>query len=226
MKTQLQKIIKKASVLLLFLISFSISAQCPLMPGSSLIDADDEAFVSQCFANTSPFRGTLLYKMSRDGASSYTFHSLCDGQGPTLVLYKNANNGQVFGGYNPQSWNSSGNYNYGTDGFLFNLTYNYKLSKLGYNGNYQTYNYGYYGPTFGGGHDIGITSTQMDAGYNYCYPYSYENPSSKGPYSYIAGEYNFMLEDIEVYALNPSGIVASGPTAICAGDSDWIVITA
>lgn len=40
----------------------------------------------------------LLYRGSRDGMTAASFHRLCDGQGPTLVLVRSAN-GYTFGGY-------------------------------------------------------------------------------------------------------------------------------
>jgi hypothetical protein len=215
MKIKLHKTLKKTFFILFFLYSFTLTAQCPIAPESILIDGDDEIFLSQCFGNNNPTRGTLLFRASRDGMSASTFHTMCDDKGPTIVIYKNANTGEVFGGYNPKSWNSSWNYNYGMDAFLFNLTYNYKLNQIDNYGNYQTYNGQNYFPTFGGGHDLYVN----DGGNSgYCNPYSYENPNIAG-HSYLAGDYNFTVSDIEVYSLVPSGIKASGPTTICSGES-------
>lgn len=42
--------------------------------------------------------------MSRDG-DIYEFHRLCDGQGPTLTIYR-ADNGKIFGGYTEIEWAS------------------------------------------------------------------------------------------------------------------------
>ncbi|MDR3742334.1 MAG: TLD domain-containing protein, partial [Terracidiphilus sp.] len=54
-----------------------------------------------------PRRGyTLLYRGSRDGMNAATFHGLCDGKGPTLVLVR-CDKGWVFGGYAGASWISS-----------------------------------------------------------------------------------------------------------------------
>ncbi len=83
--------------------------------------------------------------------------------------------GAVIGGYNPQSWNSSGTYNIAnTDAertaFIFNLSTSILLREIlstdpdTYGaGHRQTYNgnNSSYGPTFGGGHDF---YTRLSAG--------------------------------------------------------------
>ena len=46
----------------------------------------------------------LLYRASRDGWASSTFHSYCDNKGPTVTVIKSGNN--IFGGYTEQSWQS------------------------------------------------------------------------------------------------------------------------
>ena len=44
------------------------------------------------------YRGTV------NGWPKYTFHSRCDGKGPTLTLARKESN--LFGGFNDQSWQS------------------------------------------------------------------------------------------------------------------------
>ncbi|CAJ0879150.1 10558_t:CDS:2 [Entrophospora sp. SA101] len=46
----------------------------------------------------------LLLRGSKDGFSATTFHNLCDNQGPTLVVLKVKETGEILGGYNPLSW--------------------------------------------------------------------------------------------------------------------------
>ena len=46
----------------------------------------------------------LLYRASRDGWASSTFHSYCDNKGPTVTVIKSGNN--IFGGCTEQSWQS------------------------------------------------------------------------------------------------------------------------
>ena len=46
----------------------------------------------------------LLYRASRDGWSSTTFHARCDERGPTVVVVKSVD--CLFGGFTEQSWDS------------------------------------------------------------------------------------------------------------------------
>lgn len=73
------------------------------------------------------FKLKLLYKMSRDGCSAWTFHTKCDSQGPTVTVIYNTNN-TVYGGYTSQSWLGAGaEYGaYDEKAFLFQVRYNGK----------------------------------------------------------------------------------------------------
>jgi hypothetical protein len=119
--------------------------------------------------------------------NSVTFHAAVDGRGPTFFVAEAKAAGSVdafsiIGGFNPASWNSSGDYTY-TDpateaartAFIFNLTLGDRRDQeiasgdtnLGY---YQTANIPSYGPTFGGGHDIWVDSFLISG---YLFQYSY-----------------------------------------------------
>jgi hypothetical protein len=58
-----------------------------------------------------------IFRGSRDGFSSHTFHQKCDGKGPTIVIVK-SEFGNIFGGFSPISWGKSGN---DLSTFLFSL---------------------------------------------------------------------------------------------------------
>ena len=47
----------------------------------------------------------LLFRASRDGFESETFHSKCDDLGPTITIVKSGNN--IFGGFTDVSWTRS-----------------------------------------------------------------------------------------------------------------------
>ena len=72
---------------------------------------------------------TLLYQYTKElkkktiinGGGAQRFHAKCDNMGPTLVLIK-ANQGHIFGGYNPTSWMSDFVYSECEDAFLFSVT--------------------------------------------------------------------------------------------------------
>ncbi|CAG8507577.1 8402_t:CDS:2 [Acaulospora morrowiae] len=51
-----------------------------------------------------PYKFRLLLRGTRDGFDSKTFHRKCDDQGPTFVIMKIANSGEIIGGYNPIKW--------------------------------------------------------------------------------------------------------------------------
>ena len=46
----------------------------------------------------------LLFRASRDGFATETFHSKCDNKGPTVTIVKSGNN--IFGGFTEISWDS------------------------------------------------------------------------------------------------------------------------
>ena len=54
----------------------------------------------------------LLFSTTRDGKDSKKFHSLCDGQGPTVTLIRTVIGGvrRVYGGYVHASWSSANAY--------------------------------------------------------------------------------------------------------------------
>ena len=60
-------------------------------------------------------------RLSRDGSHPQVFHKLCDDKGATLTFVK-ANEGHIFGGFNPTSWVSQFIYAECEDAFLFSIT--------------------------------------------------------------------------------------------------------
>ena len=62
----------------------------------------------------------LLYRLSRDGADSRTFHKKVDGQSPLLVIIK-ANSDYIFGYYLPLNITSCEKYNACENCFIFSL---------------------------------------------------------------------------------------------------------
>ncbi|CAG8832342.1 44497_t:CDS:2, partial [Gigaspora margarita] len=51
-----------------------------------------------------PFEFMLIYRASRDGFGIENFHENCDNKGPTVVIIKVRNSGEIIGGYNPLEW--------------------------------------------------------------------------------------------------------------------------
>ena len=71
-------------------------------------------------------------------------------------------------------------------------------------GQYDIYCNPSYGPTFGGGHDIYVSSnanttngSYSNLGHSYKHPqYAYRTNEAK---SFLAGSFNFLLSEIEIY---------------------------
>ncbi|KAF2075728.1 hypothetical protein CYY_002971 [Polysphondylium violaceum] len=147
----------------------------------------------------------IIYRASNNGFSTQSFHSACDGKGPTITVIKTTD-GCVFGGYNSQSWNSDRE-RYGDDKcFIFTLVNKHGIKPTKYfppnnmtkyllGGPQTTYVIGVpsFGPCFGSG-DIkvrGSNGTQS-------FPDSYRDTTGKGE-STLTPSKKFMIQDYEVY---------------------------
>ncbi|RHZ85964.1 hypothetical protein Glove_58g80 [Diversispora epigaea] len=51
-----------------------------------------------------PFKFKLIYRASREGFGINNFHNNCDDKGPTVVVIKVRDSGEIIGGYNPLKW--------------------------------------------------------------------------------------------------------------------------
>ena len=146
----------------------------------------------------------LIFRASRDGFRFEKFHQLCDEKGPTVTLVK-SQKGFFFGGFNTISWSSRvGKYKPAEGNFLFSLTQKSK-HEIYQNSQYAVYLTKDYGPRFGGGADLHIStncnqneSSYSNLGHTYKSPYQYDTDKSK---NYLAGSYNFRVEDYEVFSI-------------------------
>jgi len=151
------------------------------------------------------------YQATVNGWSSYTFHSKCDGKGPTVTIIRVGK--YIFGGYTSLSWSSSCGYRYDSAAFLFSLVNKpgWQPLKLDQTGQYSSYrSYSIYscsdrGPTFGGGHDICIannaassTSSYSNLGHDYGPPTG-NSYGSSFTQSFLAGSRNFRPDEVEVF---------------------------
>ncbi|CAB4383858.1 unnamed protein product [Rhizophagus irregularis] len=67
-----------------------------------------------------PYNFNLLYRSSRDGIGTSSFHRNCDNKGATIFIAKIKDSTQLIGGYNPLDWNGS-KWKTTADSFLFNF---------------------------------------------------------------------------------------------------------
>src|SRR6266542_853831 len=86
-----------------------------------------------------PYNFKLLYRQSRDGITTDSFHRNCDNKGATICVAKIKDSTQLIGGYNPLDWSGNG-WKSTADSFLFNLTNgkNISTAELGYRDNNNT----------------------------------------------------------------------------------------
>lgn len=119
---------------------------------SILLDQSDTTFLlNQVLGQKAKL--LLLYKGSRDGFSTESFHRLCDEKGPTINIIRSKKNGEKFGGYSEFPWsNELNNPNsnlYPKNSCLFSLT-NKKVYKLNNKNNENALKYHKLkGPLFG-----------------------------------------------------------------------------
>lgn len=143
----------------------------------------------------------LLWRGTRDGFGANVFHSKCDNQGATFLVFK-SNTGYIATAYNSVPWTSQAGYSFASSGanWLNNLenpggtistsrAYNTKSPQ------HSTYNHIVYGPTFGGGHDLYIPNFP-NSNSGYTNPWAYDGFSN----TTMFGSYNtWKLVEIEVY---------------------------
>jgi hypothetical protein len=169
---------------------------------------------------------TNVFSQTPISNGSTLFHTASDGIGPTFTLFQ-TNLGLV-GGYDPVSWNSSGSYitdptNTGRTAFIFNLSTTTLLRQLlgDSNGQYQTFNYGPYGPTFGGGHDLTVNSSNLSNGYAYSFSYGggFSQPNIFGLSSSSGNPTMFTVSRVETYTFAPAVAQTAEPSTflLCAG---------
>eukprot|EP00771_Trimastix_marina_P000673 gnl/Trimastix_PCT/1696.p1 GENE.gnl/Trimastix_PCT/1696~~gnl/Trimastix_PCT/1696.p1 ORF type:complete len:397 (+),score=56.95 gnl/Trimastix_PCT/1696:159-1193(+) len=146
-------------------------------------------------------RAELLYKATRDGFMTATFHTKCNNQGTTLTLIQSTN-GNLFGGYTPIPWTSDGQYHVDTATFIFSLRRDGQVRPfrcLQHSGQCHVH-HGSDRIAFGLGHDIYVAdnanqnrSSHVIVGGTFTL--------SNGENPHLAGKKNFKAAEIEVYKL-------------------------
>jgi hypothetical protein len=183
-----------------------------IVGGSSLLSLADVSQL-ETWLGEGPLTLTNVYTKA-PGDTAATFHAAVDGNGRTFFVGEfdadapYTGGTQRLGGYNPQSWSSSGDYNLtpnteDKDAFLFNLTQSFVYRQRGM---HQTMNYPTYGPTFGGGHDLFIDEL-LDWGYvegqTYCPPGPQPSVCADLLGENIPGQHFGTWDRIEVFTISP-----------------------
>jgi len=159
----------------------------------------------------------MIFRASKKGFASNAFHAKCDNRAPTLTVVK-AKSGNVFGGFTTVPWGMSNSYRMDKYAFIFLLRKKEsrkkkkekapKKKKKGdeppvkwkvTNNSNAVYHGSAYGPTFGGGFDFYLCSNCDNTGSSYANAgSSYACPRDQ---NLLAGSYNFLVADYEVYEL-------------------------
>jgi len=143
-----------------------------------------------------------LWRGSRDGFDAATFHRLCDGKANTVTVIKNTN-GFIFGGFTAILWSTSRDYKADSTAFLFSLSSTPLKMKVKLP-EYAVCHFSNYGPTFGCGHDLHVSSLSNTNRDSYMNLHSYEFPnglSGAEGGKLIAGgsDSKFKTTEIEVF---------------------------
>ncbi|KAG0233790.1 hypothetical protein B0O80DRAFT_527472 [Mortierella sp. GBAus27b] len=150
----------------------------------------------------------LQYRATRDGFDATNFHMACDQRGPTLTIVR-ADNGMIFGGYNGSSWSShpTGVYSTSRSNFLFTLksrehpTRENAVFGIRGDGNAAAYSKTDFGPTFGVGHDLYLSSNcHMSCQSSSTMPSTYNGSGASS--TALAGSPNFRVQEYEVFLVN------------------------
>ncbi|KAF2071432.1 hypothetical protein CYY_007256 [Polysphondylium violaceum] len=173
---------------------------------SSIIEYSSFKIINDWIDDGKTMDFELLYKASGDDFSIPSFHLACDCKGPTITLIETTD-GDVFGGYNSQSWNSD-SIQYGDDKcFLFTLVNKHGIKPTKYLPNliHQTYVAGFPfgGPMFGSGYDKESGSIDWDIVIGPCgsyqsFPRTYIDTTGKGK-STLTPTSSFTIKTIEIH---------------------------
>jgi len=158
----------------------------------------------------------MIFRASKKGYACTAFHARCDNKAPTITVVK-SKNGNVFGGFTTVPWGQSNTYRLDKYAFIFLLRKKeskHKKKKESKkkkrseeppvkwkvtNASNAVYHGSSYGPVFGGGFDFYLCSNCDTTNGSYTNAgNSYACPQDQ---TLLAGTYNFLVSDYEVYEL-------------------------
>ncbi|KAF2072805.1 hypothetical protein CYY_005879 [Polysphondylium violaceum] len=168
-------------------------------PKSKIIDTDSFKILNDWIDNTKQLDFELLYRGSENEFKASAFHNKCDGKGATITIVQSSD-GNIFGGYNSQSWNGKNVYYGDNKCFLFTLVNKHNIKPTKYLPNPKTSYFVSSHPlrasTFGSGYDLCIKESKS---YQY-FPHSYVDSTGYGNTT-LTPEPTFSLKDYEVYLI-------------------------
>lgn len=155
-------------------------------------------------------KNQLIYRASAHGSDPREFHKKCDGISSTLSIFITEPEKYIFGGFASSKWDSEDLFVYDKDAFIFSLVnkenrptiMNCIESKYAITSRYTR------AQSFETGHDISIylmaplTNEYSLYGYaniGHNFSFNLYPPDSDKATSFIGGETNFPILDMEVY---------------------------
>ncbi|XP_015756478.1 PREDICTED: hemicentin-2-like isoform X4 [Acropora digitifera] len=168
-------------------------------------------FLAPVLRSSSRSRFVRCWRAKTDGWAASTFHSNCDGKGPTVTIIQVGN--YIFGGYTDVSWSnpSSCAWASSSKSFIYSL-YNingFSPVRLQIKSRWQSraiYRCSGYGPSFGGGHDIHISNNSASnrnsytyCGHTYHLPPGYSSSGRSCRFYAGGGSFYFTPTDVEVF---------------------------
>ncbi|XP_015772550.1 PREDICTED: roundabout homolog 2-like [Acropora digitifera] len=167
------------------------------------------SFLAPVLMSSSRSRFVKCWHAKTDGWAASTFHSNCDGKGPTVVIIQVGS--YIFGGYTDLSWSSYCDRVSSSKSFIYSL-YNIngfspvKLQIKSGSHTEATVRCFPYGPTFGFGFDIHISNNASSnrnsftfCGESYHLPPGYSTFGSSCRFYAGGGSYKFSPTDVEVF---------------------------
>jgi len=126
-----------------------------------IFQSPESSFLTSLLRKVNKKMGEILYVASVDGDTASKFHSLCDGQGPTVVVVETTA-GVIFGAFSDVSWVSKYSFLRSSTSFLFQIrpamkAFGLKKREQGY-AIFSSY---HHGPIFGRGNDLLISTNAM-----------------------------------------------------------------
>jgi len=142
-----------------------------------ILQPSESWFLKNLMRKVNKKMGAILYVASVDGDASSKFHSLCDDQGPTIVVAETTA-GVILGGFTDVSWQSKSNWHSSSTSFLFQIRPAMKSFGVLKNENgYAVLSHPHNGPSFGRAHDLHISSNAMSNSYSCVQRSSYATSS-------------------------------------------------
>jgi len=160
-------------------------------PGSKLLKPQDVTLIKSYLPKHLKNRSfKMTYQGSKDGKELYKIVEALKGRENTIIVYKSATYGKIFGGFMDKRWSDYSGYFISDQSFLFSVTNKKKFDRTG-SGNNGYFDTGTYGPCFGG--DLWVN------------PGGYSGYAGNSAYSWNAmdtvGNTSFNAEEYEIFEL-------------------------